>query len=622
MSPFAGIAGPLGGWSGTTRAGWQSNFNRSRNGIFQTATNRTTTPPANVLQRAEILAARSIRTSTIILASFNIIAAFATALGILCDSYFRKKRNDKKFRFWYDLIRGACWAGAEERRLLTNTRRNGFTFIPEAEIFPLVLSVGIFIQSFIFAGAQSTGLDSLFGLGCTWLAQLMLPAVFLAPYIQLVFAVEIAIRALRKKPFAPRGKYNVSVCLAIVGMLILANFLVADFDQSPNFCLTSLFWFVAHYSDMCFGLLVAIVVIVLVCAVIIFVRLHRSIKVEVTARVAASRMVYYLALASISNSFMIPFFFVDSFVDGRGQNPNALTLSMVASVVANVSGLMTGGLYLFLKSSTLSTIGPRDKVGEYENRRARYKITRYESNDSDDDAGDDGQVMNPVTGPRSLRRVDSEASLISMGKDEEAYDAKSIKSAITKNGRRSPDSLRSNKFASVVSALMPKAPEPARIPPAAPVSHMRKPQTKMATNDHVVHTLDCPNVLKELDMLSPKRAGAMGGSPTTAALPFAVAVETSMRDPVKDAKMKTLPPVPKINSQVPKAEPAQEEFTLSPTVYSPNTPTKVKLPSPKGVGFTVPAPKAAGGSPPRSPPRRRGTGDTTPVPTDAKGDWI
>ncbi len=59
--------------------------------------------------------------------------------------------------------------------LLTVSRRNGFSFVPESEIFPLVLSIGIFIQGFVFAGAQSTGLDALFGLGCTWLAQLMLP---------------------------------------------------------------------------------------------------------------------------------------------------------------------------------------------------------------------------------------------------------------------------------------------------------------------------------------------------------------------------------------------------------------------------------------------------------------
>lgn len=92
-----------------------------------------------------------------------------------------------------------------------------------------------------------------------------------------------------------------TICLAIVGMLILANFLIAAFDRSPDFCLTSLFWFVAHYSALCFGLFVAIAAIVLTCTVVIFVRLHRSTKVEVTARVSASRMVYYLALAVISD---------------------------------------------------------------------------------------------------------------------------------------------------------------------------------------------------------------------------------------------------------------------------------------------------------------------------------
>lgn len=126
-------------------------------------------------------------------------------------------------------------------------------------------------------------------------------AVFLAPYTHLVLGVEVAIRGLKKQPFAPRGKFNVSICLSLIGMLTLANFLVADFDQTPNFCFSSLFWFVRHYAVLCFGLLVAITTISLSAAVAIFVRLHRSLKVEVTARVAASRMVYYLALAGISN---------------------------------------------------------------------------------------------------------------------------------------------------------------------------------------------------------------------------------------------------------------------------------------------------------------------------------
>jgi hypothetical protein len=390
---------------------------------------------------------------------------------------------------------------------------------------------------------------------------------------------------------------------------------------------------------------------------------------------------------------MIPFFFDQGFMDRRGQASNALNLGMIASVVANVSGLMTGGLYLFLKSSTLSTIGPRDKVGEYENRRARYKTARYDSDDPDDDnSGFDSHIMNPVTEPRTLRRVDSEASLVSTDKEEEALDFKSIEAASTKNGRRSPDSFRSNKLVSVVaSALMPKAPEPARIPSSLAGGHTRKrsyslfprstmgsktsmmllpattyspadalkpppsmanlanmrhrrdsslvssatvqigirlssvedlpplAQNKIAASDNVVHTLDCPNAPKAEDMPSPKRAGALVVSSDTPSLPVETADESPQRDPVKDARMKTLPPVPKINSQVPKVEPAPEEVTLSPSVYSPNTPTKVKLPSPKGVGFSMPAPKPTSGSPPRSPPRRRGTGD---LPTDPKGDWI
>ena len=148
-------------------------------------------------------------------------------------------------------------------------------------------------------------------------------------------------------------------------------------------------------------------------------------------------------------------------------------------------------------------------------------------------------------------------------------------------------------------------------------------QTKMATsNDNVVHTLDCPNVVKESTLQSPKRAGAMASSTDGPVLSSSAKETSPTRAPVKEAKTKVLPVVPKINSQVPRAEPAQDGFTLSPAVYSPNTPTKVKLPSPRGVGFSMPAPKtASSASPPRSPPRRRGTGDTTPLATDAKA-WI
>ncbi len=49
--------------------------------------------------------------------------------------------------------------------------------MPEGEIYPLVLSCAIVIQGITFAAAQSTGLDGLVGLGCTLIAQLMLPGM-------------------------------------------------------------------------------------------------------------------------------------------------------------------------------------------------------------------------------------------------------------------------------------------------------------------------------------------------------------------------------------------------------------------------------------------------------------
>ena len=99
MSPFAGA-----GWmQSRDDTSWaiQGSFITPTTTNFQTDNNKTTNTQQQFLNELKFSAAKSIRTSTIVLASFNIIAAFATALGILCDSYFRKKRNDKKYRFWY-----------------------------------------------------------------------------------------------------------------------------------------------------------------------------------------------------------------------------------------------------------------------------------------------------------------------------------------------------------------------------------------------------------------------------------------------------------------------------------------------------------------------------------------
>ena len=131
MSPFAGLAGGAGWLGSRDDTSWapQGSFDRSTNTIFQTDNNNRTvsTTQQMFFNELKFSAAKSIRTSTIILASFNIIAAFATALGILCDSYFRKKMNDKKFRFWYGLRQdaGAGLVADEEQAQWLQFRSRG-----------------------------------------------------------------------------------------------------------------------------------------------------------------------------------------------------------------------------------------------------------------------------------------------------------------------------------------------------------------------------------------------------------------------------------------------------------------------------------------------------------------
>lgn len=153
---------------------------------------------------------------------------------------------------------------------------------------------------------------------------------------------------------------------------------------------------------------------------------------------------------------MIPYFYVIAF---NGQRRHALNLSMVAAVVANISGLMTGGLYLFLKSNTISTIGPKNKDGDYENRREGYnKAERYESSGLDFDS----HIMRPVTSPGKVRRMGSNASLIRTARDEEAEHSPTTPTILFR---------------------APTVPEPAQMPSTPPAAnHMRKESYSLFPN--------------------------------------------------------------------------------------------------------------------------------------------
>jgi hypothetical protein len=49
--------------------------------------------------------------------------------------------------------------------------------IHPAEVFPLVVSIGIAVQGLLFAGVSAQGLEGMFTTGCSTIAQFMSPGM-------------------------------------------------------------------------------------------------------------------------------------------------------------------------------------------------------------------------------------------------------------------------------------------------------------------------------------------------------------------------------------------------------------------------------------------------------------
>ncbi|KAI8947927.1 hypothetical protein F4801DRAFT_486215 [Xylaria longipes] len=605
-------------WSGN------SSWSDHSGGFSQAAYNGSST--FGVINELKFLAAKSSRQSTIILAAFNIVSAAATAAGILYNNYLHVKRSP----------------------LRRKERVNIFTCVRGPDVYPFILSLGIVGQGIIFVVSQAQGLDSLFQPGCALISQFMWPGIFIVPYIQLVFAIETTLRALKSNPFPPRSKWTVAICLTIVKIALLATGLVTFFIRAPNFCFASLFWFVAKWAEGGFAVLIAIVVILAACAIIIYMKLRRYSTIEDDERASASRMIYYIALAIIPNTLMIPFFGYLSFGNPfENGGDTGLTLSMVSTVVANVTGLMTGGLYLFLRSSTISSIPPKNKLDEYERQRIKYQIGTPSANDTDFNS----HIVKPVTVSQWLREAQPQEKqtvpedMNQMGPRNSttfhsADDSNPFRSnAVFKqpsvlrssNNTQTPLSTTPIRKASSSYALFPNkisgnraskillpsatySPNVREILPndccntLLPPPSVRPPGSRHRRDSSMVssatvqiglrlsnvedvrpitvssigglertHELGCPNNLKvEIPHRpSPLLATGSGASSPRSQRPLGTSQV--------DNTMKTLPPVP----QVTHIE-AERAPILNPTVYSPNSPTKGKVPSPKGVGFNVP----------------------------------
>ncbi|TVY68669.1 hypothetical protein LSUE1_G008035, partial [Lachnellula suecica] len=366
------------------------NKNASRAFNFTLAqTNGTTSNTAAtglLIQKLVFAESKSVRTSTIVLAVFNIIAAFATACSIIYDCYSASKKCNPKFKASKFCVRT----------------------IHPAETFPLILAIGIVIQGIVFAAVQGQGFTGLFTKGCAVTAQIMWPALFIVPYIQVVFGIECAYRSLGSEPFRARGKNSVAIYGVIIVVMLIGTWIPSNLMKEPDTCFASLFWFLTRYGRLGVVLLSIAATLMLISAITIFTRLSTVNLVNEHQRIAASRMVYYLVLGIISLAFVIPWF-VTLIMKGGD-----LKAAMIATVVVNLSGLISGLLQLFLRSNTATTsFGPSGSRD-----RKKHEIRIWGPNE----LVFNNQMLSPINGPRSSprqveSRSDSRASLVGFEKE-------------------------------------------------------------------------------------------------------------------------------------------------------------------------------------------------------------
>lgn len=107
-------------------------------------------------------------------------------------------------------------------------------------------------------------------------------------------------RACRHKPFQPRGKYDVTICLIIIALMLIGTWIPSHVDPEPDHCFASLLWFISGFGQSGMVLLAVALATNLASAITICIRLSTFTLVDQHQRIAASRMVYYLVLGCVS----------------------------------------------------------------------------------------------------------------------------------------------------------------------------------------------------------------------------------------------------------------------------------------------------------------------------------
>ncbi|KAF1961290.1 hypothetical protein CC80DRAFT_577620 [Byssothecium circinans] len=310
------------------------------------------------------------------------------------------------FRIFSDAKRAAALQVPPRKR-----RFSALSNVHPAETFPLVLACGAVTQQILFVAVQSTSLRSYFSNNCRGLAMITFPAIFLIGYITLVFGIEVAIRAFKSERFAPRGKWNSTICIAVVAFLTLLTWMPTVIWPMFNLCFGSLIWFPVRYELIALAILISLVSLFLLLAALISIQLMKTYEMDPNERIAASRMCYYLLMSAVLYTLVIPV----EVQAHREDFVNTLASSRIAEVALFSSGIFITFFHLFLRvNATRFVIKPMNQANS-SSQPKRPKIRFFGPSDLE---------MN-ISGPMALqggRRPETRQGLIDVGPEKNRFE--------------------------------------------------------------------------------------------------------------------------------------------------------------------------------------------------------
>ncbi|CAE7196388.1 hypothetical protein PTNB85_05666 [Pyrenophora teres f. teres] len=296
-------------------------------------------------------------------------------------------------------------------QVLPRKKFNALHNVHPAETFPLALACGAVLQQVIFVSVQSTTLNSVFSRSCRGLSMITFPAIFLVGYITLVFGIEVVVRAFKRERFAPRGKWNTTICIAVVSFMLLLTWMPTVAWPMSNTCFGSLIWFPMRYDFLMMIILAVMVFCLLAVAALISIQLMRTPGLDTNERISASRMTYFLLVAALIYALVLPV----EIQSLQRDFMQALAASRVAEISLFSSGMVITFFHLFLRTNaTRMVIRPIDEINSATTQK-RPKLRFFGPSDLE------MQISAPMD-LQTTRRLDSRQGLIDVGPEKNRTD--------------------------------------------------------------------------------------------------------------------------------------------------------------------------------------------------------